>query len=59
MEETQEQVVVKIKHSTYNKEWYEASGDYMVKCLKDRCASLNKKQYGTKVQTGSYGLRFD
>jgi len=31
MEETQEQVVVKIKHSTYSKERHEANQDYILK----------------------------
>ena len=52
MEDTQEQVVVKIKRSTYNKERYEANKDYVLKHHKDRYASLNKKQYSIRVQTG-------
>jgi hypothetical protein len=30
-----------------------------LKYRKDRYASLNKKQYGIKVQTGEYVLNFD
>ena len=48
-----------IKRSTYNKERYEANKDYILKYRKDRYASLNKKQYGIKVQTGEYVLNFD
>jgi len=59
MEDTLEQVVVKIKRSTYNKERYEANKDYILKYRKDRYASLNTKQYGIKVQTGEYVLNFD
>ena len=59
MEKAQEQVVAKIKRSTYNKERYEANEDNIVKYRKDRCASLNKKQCGIKIETGSYVLRFD
>ena len=58
MEDTQEQVV-KIKRSTYNKERYEANKDYILKYRKDCYASLNQKQYGTKVQTGEYVLNLD
>jgi hypothetical protein len=53
------ELVVKIKRSTYNKERYEANKDYILKYRKDRYASLNKKQYGIKVQTGEYVLNFD
>ena len=49
MEDTQEQDPVKIKRSTYNKERYQANKDYILKYRKDRCASLDKKQYGIKV----------
>jgi len=60
MEDTLQQVV-KIKRSTYNKERYEANKDYILKYRKAsfRYASLNKKQYGIKVQTGEYVLNFD
>ena len=34
MEDTQEQVVVKIRRSTYNKERYEANKDYILKYRK-------------------------
>jgi len=51
MEDTLE-LVVKIKRSTCNKERYEANKDYILKYCKERYASLNKKQYGIKVQTG-------
>jgi|AntRauMFilla1563_2_1112583.scaffolds.fasta_scaffold09347_1 spore coat protein CotH len=59
MEETQEQDPVKIRRSTYNKERYEANKDYILKYRKERYASLNKKQYGIKVQTGEFVLNFD
>ena len=53
------ELVVKIKRSTYNKERYEANKDYILKHHKDRYASLNKKQYSIRVQTGEYVLNFD
>jgi len=56
MEDTQEQDPVKIKRSTYNKEGYETNKDYILTYRKDRYASLNKKQYGIKVQTGEFVL---
>jgi len=58
MEDTLE-LVVKIKRSTYNKERYETNKDYILKFRKDHYVSLNKKQYGIKVQTGEYVLNFD
>jgi len=60
MEDTLElELVVKIKRSTYNKEQYEANKDYILKYRIDRYVSLNKKQYGIKVQTGEFVLNFD
>jgi len=59
MEETQEQEPVKIRRSTYNQERYEANKDCMLKYRKERYASLNKKQYGIKVQTGEFVLNSD
>ena len=59
MEDTQEQVVVKIKRSTDHKKRYEANKDYILKYRKDRYASSNTKQYGIKVQTGEYVLNLD
>jgi len=58
MEDTLE-LVVKIKRSTYNKERYETNKDYILKYRKDHYVSLNKKQYGIKVQTREYVLKFD
>jgi hypothetical protein len=58
MEDTLE-LDVKIKHSTYNKEQYETNKDYILKYRKDHYVSLNKKQYGIKVQTREYVLKFD
>jgi len=59
MDETQEQDPIKIRCSTYNKDRYEANKDYRLKYRKERYASLNKKQYGIKIQTDKCVLNFD
>jgi len=57
MEDTQEQVVVKIKRSTDKKERCEANKDYILKYRKDRYASLNKKKIWYK--SSNRGICFE